>query len=44
VTTDGKLFRAEAEMVVFKQKVLSQLCMKLRAIESVYSVESRVDG
>ena len=43
VTTDGKLFRAEAEMVVFKQKVLSQMCMKLRAIESVHSVESRVD-
>jgi (p)ppGpp synthase/HD superfamily hydrolase len=43
VTTDGKLFRAEAEMVVFKQKVLSQMCMKLRAIESVHSVESKVE-
>ena len=43
VTTDGKLFRADAEMVVFKQKVLSQMCMKLRAIESVHSVESQVE-
>jgi (p)ppGpp synthase/HD superfamily hydrolase len=43
VTIDGKLFRAEAEMVVFKQKVLSQMCMKLRAIESVHSVESKVE-
>ena len=39
VTTDGKLFRAKAEMVVFKQKVVSQMCMKLRAIESVHSVD-----
>jgi (p)ppGpp synthase/HD superfamily hydrolase len=39
VTTDGKLFRAKAKMVVFKQKVVSQMCMKLRAIESVHSVD-----
>jgi GTP pyrophosphokinase len=39
VTTDGKLFRADAEMVVFKEKVMSQMCMKLRAIESVTAVD-----
>jgi GTP pyrophosphokinase len=38
VTTDGKLFRCEAEMVIFKQKVVSQMCMKLRNIECVTAV------
>jgi GTP pyrophosphokinase len=39
VVTEGKLFRCDAEMVIFKQKVVSQMCMKLRAIESVHSVD-----
>jgi GTP pyrophosphokinase len=38
VTSEGKMFQCDAELVVFKEKVLSQICMKLRAIESVTAV------
>ncbi len=38
VTSEGKMFQCDVEMVVFKEKVLSQICMKLRAIESVTAV------
>lgn len=38
VTSEGKFFQCELELVVFKQKVVSQMCMKLRNIESVTAV------
>lgn len=38
VTTAGKMFHCEVELVYFKQKVVSQICMKLRSIESVTAV------
>jgi hypothetical protein len=39
VTSDGQFFLCDAELIVFKQKVVSQICMKLRAIESVTAVD-----
>lgn len=39
VTSDGQFFHCEAELIVFKQKVVSQICMKLRAIGSVTAVD-----
>lgn len=38
VTSDGPFFHCEVELVVYKQKVVSQICMKLREIESVTAV------
>ena len=38
VTSDGPFFHCEVELVVYKQKVVSQLCMKLREIPSVTAV------
>lgn len=38
VTSEGKLFSCNVELVVFKQKVVSQICMKIRAIQSVTAV------
>jgi (p)ppGpp synthase/HD superfamily hydrolase len=38
VTTEGKMFHCDVELVIFKQKVVSQMCMKLRSIESVTAV------
>jgi (p)ppGpp synthase/HD superfamily hydrolase len=38
VTSSGKMFHCDVEVVVFKQKVVSQMCMKLRNIESVTAV------
>ena len=38
VTSVDKMFHCDVELVVFKQKVVSQICMKLRAIESVTAV------
>jgi GTP pyrophosphokinase len=38
VTTKGKMFHCDVELVIFKQKVVSQICMKLRSIESVTAV------
>lgn len=38
VTSEGKLFSCDVELVVYKQKVVSQMCMKIRAIQSVTAV------
>jgi hypothetical protein len=38
VTSEDKYFQCNVELVVFKQKVVSQICMKLRAIERITSV------
>lgn len=38
VTSDGPFFHCEAELVVYKQKVVSQMCMKLREIPRVTAV------
>jgi GTP pyrophosphokinase len=38
VTSADKMFHCDVELVVFKQKVVSQICMKLRDIESVTAV------
>jgi (p)ppGpp synthase/HD superfamily hydrolase len=38
VTSSEKMFHCDVELVVFKQKVVSQMCMKLRDIESVTAV------
>lgn len=39
VTSEGSLFRCDLELIVFKQKVVSQICMKIRAIESITAVD-----
>ena len=39
VTSEGTLFQCSLELVVFKQKVVSQICMKIRAIESITAVD-----
>jgi GTP pyrophosphokinase len=38
VTSDGPFFHCDVELVVYKQKVVSQMCMKLREIPSVTAV------
>lgn len=38
VTSEGKLFYCDIELVIYKEKVVSQMCMKLRDIESVTAV------
>ena len=38
VTSDGPFFHCDVELVVFKQKVVSQICMKLREIQSITAV------
>ena len=38
VTSEGKLFHCDVELIVYKQKIVSQMCMKLREIESVTAV------
>lgn len=38
VTSEASLFHCNIEVVVYKQKVVSQICMKLRAIPSVTAV------
>ena len=38
VTSEGKLFHCDIELVIYKEKVVSQMCMKLRDIESVTAV------
>jgi len=38
VTSDGPFFHCNLELVVFKQKVVSQVCMKLREIPSITAV------
>jgi GTP pyrophosphokinase len=39
VTSESGLFKCDIEVVVWKQKVISQMCMKLRAIECVTAVD-----
>ena len=39
VTSDNGMFVCNIELVVFKQKVVSQICMKLRAIPSINAVD-----
>ena len=39
VTSDGPFFHCNLELVVFKQKVVSQICMKLREIERITAVD-----
>ena len=39
VTSDNGMFVCNLELVVFKQKVVSQICMKLRAIPSINAVD-----
>lgn len=39
VTSEGSLFQCDLELIVFKQKVVSQICMKIRAIESITAVD-----
>ena len=38
VTSDSQFFHCQVELVVFKEKVVSQLCMKLREVQSVTAV------
>ena len=38
VTSDGPFFHCEVELVAYKQKVVSQMCMKLRALPRVTAV------
>lgn len=38
VTSEGKLFHCDIELVIYKEKVVSQMCMKLRDIASVTAV------
>ena len=38
VTSQGKMFQCDAELVIYKQKVISQICMKLREIPSITAV------
>lgn len=39
VTSENGMFVCNLELVVFKQKVVSQICMKLRAIPSINAVD-----
>lgn len=39
VTSESGMFKCDIEVVVWKQKVISQMCMKLRAIECVTAVD-----
>lgn len=39
VTSDGPFFHCEIELVVYKQKVVSQTCMKLRELPNVTAVD-----
>ena len=38
VTSDGPFFHCEIELVIYKQKVVSQTCMKLRELPNVTAV------
>lgn len=38
VTSDGPFFHCKAEVIVYKQKVVSQICMKLREIPRITAV------
>jgi GTP pyrophosphokinase len=38
VTSDGPFFHCNLELVIFKQKVVSQICMKLREIPRITAV------
>lgn len=39
VISEGNMFRCDAELVVYKQKVVGEMCMKIREIPSVTSVK-----
>ena len=39
VTSEGAQFVCNLELIIFKQKVVSQICMKLRAIECINAVD-----
>lgn len=39
VTSDGPFFHCRVELAVYQQKVVSQMCMKLRAVQSVTAVD-----
>jgi (p)ppGpp synthase/HD superfamily hydrolase len=38
VTSEGQFFHCDVELVVYKQKVVSQMCMKLRELPNVTAV------
>ena len=38
VTSEGNLFHCNMELIVYKQKVVSQVCMKIREIPSITAV------
>ena len=38
VTSQGNMFQCDAELVIYKQKVISQICMKIREIPSITAV------
>jgi GTP pyrophosphokinase len=38
VTSQEKMFQCDAELVIYKQKVISQICMKLREIPGISAV------
>ena len=38
VTSEGKLFHCDVELVIYKRKVVSQICMKLREITGITAV------
>jgi GTP pyrophosphokinase len=38
VTSHGKMFQCDAELVIYKQTVISQICMKLREIPGITAV------
>lgn len=38
VTSQGKMFQCDAELVIYKQTVISQICMKLREIPGITAV------
>lgn len=39
VTSDGNIFYCDAVLIVFKQKVISQICMKIRTLGGVTAVD-----
>jgi GTP pyrophosphokinase len=38
VTSQGNMFQCDVELVIYKQKVISQICMKIREIPSITAV------
>lgn len=40
VTSQGKMFQCDAELVIYKQTVISQICMKLREIPGITAVNT----